>query len=87
MPQLDRALVKARAAQMRQAAQARAAHWRNSLIGSRQMMLVERDGRTGHATNFARIALPAADDAHIGQVVSVLITGHTGATLTAEIAA
>ena len=87
MPQLDRALVKARAAQMRQAAQARAAHWRNSLIGSRQMMLVERDGRTGHATNFARIALPAADDAHIGQVVSVLITGHMGATLTAEIAA
>ncbi len=87
MPQLDRAVVKARAAQMRQAAQTRAAHWRNSLIGSRQMMLVERDGRTGHATNFARIALPAADDAHIGQVVSVLITGHTDATLTAEIAA
>ena len=87
MPQLDRALVKARAAQMRQAAQARAANWRTCLIGTRQMMLVERDGRTGHATNFARIALPAADDAHIGQVVSVLITGHTGATLTAEIAA
>ena len=85
MPQLDRALVKARAAEMREAAQARAARWRETLIGTRQNMLVERDGRTGHAENFARLALPLADTTHIGQIVPVTMTGQSGDTLTAEI--
>ena len=84
MPQLDRALVKARAAEMRAAAQARAARWRASLVGTRQNLLVERDGRTGHGENFVRIALPAADPSHIGKIVPVTITGQDGDTLTAE---
>ncbi|MBA4780426.1 MAG: tRNA (N(6)-L-threonylcarbamoyladenosine(37)-C(2))-methylthiotransferase MtaB [Sphingomonadales bacterium RIFCSPHIGHO2_01_FULL_65_20] len=85
MPQLDRALVKARAAEMRAAAQARAARWRASLVGTRQNLLVERDGRTGHAENFVRIALPAPDPSHIGRIVPVAITGQSGDMLTAEI--
>ncbi|ESZ88647.1 MAG: 2-methylthioadenine synthase [Blastomonas sp. CACIA14H2] len=85
MPQLDRALVKARAAEMRAAAQARAARWRASLVGSRQQLLVERDGRTGHTENFVRIALPAPDPSHIGRIVPVAITGQSGDMLTAEI--
>jgi len=85
MPQLDRALVKARAAEMRAAAQARAARWRASLVGSRQQLLVERDGRTGHGENFVRIALPAPDPSHIGRIVPVAITGQSGDMLTAEI--
>jgi len=85
MPQLDRALVKARAAEMRAAAQARAARWRASLVGTRQNLLVERDGRTGHGENFVRIALPAADPSHIGRIVPVAITGQSGDMLTAEI--
>ncbi len=85
MPQLDRALVKARAAEMRAAAQARAARWRASLVGTRQNLLVERDGRTGHGGNFVRIALPAADPSHIGRIVPVAITGQSGDMLTAEI--
>lgn len=85
MPQLDRALVKARAAKMRAAAQARAARWRASLVGTRQNLLVERDGRTGHGENFVRIALPAPDPSHIGRIVPVAITGQSGDMLTAEI--
>jgi threonylcarbamoyladenosine tRNA methylthiotransferase MtaB len=85
MPQLDRALVKARAAEMRSAAQARAARWRAALVGTRQQLLVERDGRTGHAENFARIALPAADPSLVGRIVPVTITGQSGDMLTAEI--
>ncbi|WP_343871623.1 MiaB/RimO family radical SAM methylthiotransferase, partial [Sphingomonas ursincola] len=85
MPQLDRALVKARAAEMRAAAQARAARWRAALVGSRQQLLVERDGRTGHGENFVRITLPAPDPSHIGRIVPVAITGQSGDMLTAEI--
>lgn len=84
MPQLDRALVKARAAEMRAAAQARAARWRAALVGSRQQLLVERDGRTGHGENFVRIALPVADPSLVGRIVPVTITGQSGDTLTAE---
>lgn len=85
MPQLDRALVKARAAEMRAAAQARAHRWRASLIGTHQNLLVERDGRTGHGENFVRIALPRPHPSHIGRIVPVTITGQDGDTLTAEI--
>jgi threonylcarbamoyladenosine tRNA methylthiotransferase MtaB len=70
---------------MRAAAQARAARWRASLVGSRQQLLVERDGRTGHAENFVPIALPAADPSHIGRIVPVAITGQSGDMLIAEI--
>ncbi len=84
MPQLDRALVKARAAEMRGLAKSRADRWRQSLLGTRQNLLVERDGRTGHGENFVRIALPAADPSHIGKIVPVTITGQDGDTLTAE---
>lgn len=84
MPQLDRALVKARAAEMRAAAQARAARWRAALVGTQQQLLVERDGRTGHGENFVRIALPEADPSLVGRIVPVTITGQSGDTLTAE---
>ncbi|WAC23692.1 tRNA (N(6)-L-threonylcarbamoyladenosine(37)-C(2))-methylthiotransferase MtaB [Blastomonas sp. SL216] len=88
MPQLDRALVKARAAEMRSAAQARAARWRQSLVGTHQNLLVERDGRTGHGENFVRIALERDSDrpdpSHIGRIVPVTITGQNGDMLTAE---
>jgi threonylcarbamoyladenosine tRNA methylthiotransferase MtaB len=84
MPQLDRAVVKARAAEMRGVAQARALRWRQSLVGTRQNLLVERDGRTGHGENFVRIALPETQASHIGRIVPVAITGQHGDTLTAE---
>ena len=58
MPQLDKATIKDRAAELRaDAADSRTA-WLTSLVGSELSVLVEADG-TGHAGNFARVALPA----------------------------
>ena len=59
MPQVDRDTIRARAATLRAAAAARRTRWLAALAGSEQSMLVERDGRTGHAANFARIRLTA----------------------------
>lgn len=58
MPQLDKATIKDRAAELRaDAADIRTA-WLTSLVGSELSVLAEADG-TGHAGNFARVALPA----------------------------
>ncbi len=54
MPQIERDVVKARARRLRAAASTRQGQWLKSLIGSRQDVLVERDGG-GHAANFARL--------------------------------
>lgn len=57
MPQVVPALVKARAAELRAAVATERARWLASLIGQPLTVLAERDG-TGHAGNFARVALP-----------------------------
>lgn len=58
MPQLPRELVKARAAELRARAAARRSAWLHSLVGQPLAVLAERGG-TGHAPNFAPVALPA----------------------------
>jgi threonylcarbamoyladenosine tRNA methylthiotransferase MtaB len=58
MPQLPRPLVLERAAALRAAVADVRAAWLASLIGTPLRVLAERDG-TGHAENFARVALPA----------------------------
>lgn len=58
MPQTAPATIKARAAELRSAVAAERQSWLSSLIGTPLEVLAERDG-TGHATNFARVALPA----------------------------
>jgi threonylcarbamoyladenosine tRNA methylthiotransferase MtaB len=57
MPQVEREVVKARAARLREAAAGRRGRWLDSLIGSIQPALIEGDG-IGHTDNFAPIALP-----------------------------
>jgi threonylcarbamoyladenosine tRNA methylthiotransferase MtaB len=57
MPQVDKATIKARAADLRAAAAAVRHAWLAGLIGSELSVLAEADG-TGHAGNFARVALP-----------------------------
>ena len=47
--------VKARAARLRSACEAQRQTWLQSLIGSTQSVLVERNGLTGHAENFAPV--------------------------------
>jgi threonylcarbamoyladenosine tRNA methylthiotransferase MtaB len=57
MPQVAPAVVKARAAELRQAVAEQRARWLDSLVGTPLKVLAERDG-TGHAENFARVRLP-----------------------------
>jgi len=58
MPQVAPPLVKARAAELRREVARVRDLWLRSLIGQELDVLAERDG-TGHAGNFARVALPA----------------------------
>jgi threonylcarbamoyladenosine tRNA methylthiotransferase MtaB len=57
MPQLDKATIRQRAAELRSdVADVRSA-WLESLVGQELSVLAETDG-TGHAGNFARVAVP-----------------------------
>ena len=88
MPQLDRATIKARADRLRTAAMSRKARWLESLIGTERRVLIERDGRTGHAENQASVEIPAtedfrfAPDALKGRIMTLTITASDGAKLT-----
>jgi len=79
MPQVERELVKARAARLREAAARRRARWLDRLVGSSQPALIEGDG-TGHTDNFAPIALAGARRGETGEV---RITGRDSDRLTA----
>lgn len=68
MPQLDRGVIKQRAAELRAAATDMRDQWLRGLIGQPLSVLAERDG-TGHAENFARVALP--DNVPAGQIITV----------------
>ena len=74
MPQLPREVVKARAARLREAAATRRAHWLDSLVGSRQRVLVENGGK-GHADNFAPVAVSGAGK---GETLAVRIASRDG---------
>lgn len=58
MPQLDRAVIKVRANDLRAAVAENQAAWLEGLVGKRLSVLAESDG-TGYAENFARVALPS----------------------------
>ena len=67
MPQLDPTTIKARAAELREdVAKVRNA-WLESLVGQELSVLAETDG-TGHAGNFARVAVPGT---MAGAIVSI----------------
>ena len=57
MPQLDKATIRRRAAELRAEVAEVRQRWLAGLIGTPQSVLAEADG-TGHAANFARVALP-----------------------------
>ncbi len=58
MPQVDHAVIRQRAAELRAAVARVRDRWLNTQIGRRLLVLSEADG-TGHAENFARVAIPA----------------------------
>jgi threonylcarbamoyladenosine tRNA methylthiotransferase MtaB len=74
MPQLDREVVKARAARLREAAEKRRSKWLDSLIGSTQPVLIE-NGSKGHTDAFAPVTIPGSERGDTG---SIHITGRDG---------
>lgn len=57
MPQVEKAAIRHRAAELRAAVTQQRSKWLETLVGKPQAVLAEADG-TGHAENFARMALP-----------------------------
>ncbi|NJB97008.1 threonylcarbamoyladenosine tRNA methylthiotransferase MtaB [Sphingomonas trueperi] len=71
MPQVAPATIRDRAARLRAAAAEQRASWLETLVGSRQQVLVERPGDRGHAENFAEVRLTAPRQT--GETVNVTI--------------
>ena len=82
MPQLDRGLVKSRAARLRAVADSlRHAHLQ-AMVGSVQSLLVENNGMA-HTENFTAVAAPGFAPRAL---VTARITGHTGRHLQMQLA-
>jgi threonylcarbamoyladenosine tRNA methylthiotransferase MtaB len=82
MPQLDKAVIKDRAARLRAVGDAAFARHLASEAGRPRLVLVEKDGlgRTEHFT------LAEIDAGRPGEIVPAVITGHTGRALVARAA-
>ncbi|AWW74365.1 tRNA (N(6)-L-threonylcarbamoyladenosine(37)-C(2))-methylthiotransferase MtaB [Erythrobacter sp. KY5] len=68
MPQVERRVVKARAAELRERVALRRSAWLGTLVGENLQVLAERDG-TGYAPSYARVDLPEGTRA--GRIVSI----------------
>jgi threonylcarbamoyladenosine tRNA methylthiotransferase MtaB len=79
MPQVRREAVKARAARLRAAGEAAYRRHLAALAGTRQSVLVEREG-LGRTEGFTLAAIAAGAP---GEIVDATITGHDGARLIA----
>lgn len=85
MPQVPAAAIKARARALREAVAARREAWLTKLVGSRQIIVVEAGGTSGHSENFAYVEL---DGRHAeGTIVAATIEGHDNGRLKGKLAA
>ncbi len=80
MPQVDRTVVKDRAARLRAAGDAAYRRHLDALVGTRQRILVEREG-IGRAEGFT---LAVLDGGKPGDVIEAAISGHDGERLIAR---
>ncbi len=83
MPQVPVPVRKARAAKLRAAVEAERSDWLESLVGTRQRVLVERDAM-GHAENFAETIVRHRDEDKsdpVGEIVEAVVTGVEGSKL------
>jgi threonylcarbamoyladenosine tRNA methylthiotransferase MtaB len=85
MPQVESAAIRDRAARLRARCAARREAWLASLVGTAQSVLVERSGTSGHAENFAPVALPSP--ATPGEILPVRIAALENGVLIAQEAA
>jgi threonylcarbamoyladenosine tRNA methylthiotransferase MtaB len=81
MPAVAPALAKARAAILRDAVAQRKTAWLDRQIGTTAHVLVERDGVSGHAENFAQVSLAPAPP---GSIQRVRIIARSGEKIIAE---
>jgi threonylcarbamoyladenosine tRNA methylthiotransferase MtaB len=77
MPQVSPMIARQRARRLREATARRKARWLRSMVGTRQRVLVERDG-CGHAENFAPVRVPGG---RAGTIAEALVTGVEGEML------
>ena len=84
MPQHSQSVVRERAGELREVARAHQQRWLASLIGTRQTLLAERDGASGHIDNFARMRLSQPVGA--GKSVDTIVMGLDGTTLIGQVA-
>lgn len=76
MPQVSPQVAKMRAATLRDTIAQRRTHWFDSLIGSTQSVLMEMNGTSGHAPNFASVKVSAPIPPNT--IHTICITGHDG---------
>jgi threonylcarbamoyladenosine tRNA methylthiotransferase MtaB len=80
MPQVDRAVVKERAGRLRAAGDAAYRRHLAALAGTRQSILIERDG-IGRTEGFTMAAIDAGS---AGEIVDAVVSGHDGRQLLAS---
>jgi threonylcarbamoyladenosine tRNA methylthiotransferase MtaB len=78
MPQLDRATITTRAAQLRAVVAETRAEWLAGLVGETHTVLAERDG-TGYTPHYARVRL--RDDTPVGELAEVTVRAVEGGLL------
>jgi len=83
MPQVDRGLVKERASRLREAGERAYRQHLDSLVGSRQRVLIEQDG-IGRTEGFVMAAL---GEGRPGEIVDAVVSSHDGNRLIAAPAA
>ena len=81
MPQVARAIVRERAARLREAGERRRLNWLGKQVGTVRDVLIELDGASGHADNFARVRL-AGVRTEPNTILPVRITAMEGDVLT-----
>jgi threonylcarbamoyladenosine tRNA methylthiotransferase MtaB len=74
MPQLDRALVKERAARLRATGEALHKAHLDRMVGTEQIVIVENNG-LAHTENFSLVAVPGLVPRNVQRI---MITGHNG---------
>ncbi len=79
MPQVDGTVIKQRAKLLRQKVAEKAQAWRDSLVGSRQHVLCELNGKAGYAENFAHISFEKTMTE--GQIIPVEVIASDGRNL------
>ena len=77
MPQVEREIVKARAARLREAAAHRRGRWLDGLLGTRQRVLIENKEK-GHSDGFAPVAIQGSSRGDLG---TALVTARDGDAL------